>query len=58
MNEDERRGEFAVKFSKLTERNQKYVIAIQQALMFAQAAAAKAENGLDAEKAGSINNVS
>lgn len=36
MNEDKAIRDFFTKFSKLTDINQKYVIAIQQALIFAQ----------------------
>lgn len=58
MNEDKTTKEFTVKFSKLTEHNQKYIIAIQQALMFAQTGTIEAEKRLDAEKAVSLNHVS
>lgn len=36
MNEDKTIKDFSVKFSKLSEINQKYIVAIQQALIFAQ----------------------
>lgn len=36
-------NDFAAKFSRLSEHNQKYIIAIQQALMYAQENEKKAE---------------
>lgn len=36
MNEDKATRDFLIKFSKLNDINQKYIIAIQQALLFAQ----------------------
>ena len=36
MNEDNIAKDFTIKFSELTENNQRYIVAIQQALVFAQ----------------------
>lgn len=44
MNADGVARDFAVKFSKLNESNQKYILAIQQALMFAQTSAKQPDN--------------
>lgn len=43
MKEDKVTKDFVLKFNKLNEQNKKYIIAIQQALIFSQTSSEKAE---------------
>ncbi|MFV0551248.1 MAG: hypothetical protein ACK5N8_03715 [Alphaproteobacteria bacterium] len=50
MNEEKATRDFVVKFNELNEGNQTYIIAIQQALMFAQTSE-KAAKGKECDRA-------
>ena len=54
MEKNTKTKEFDFKFSELNENNQNYILAIQQALMFAQTT----ESSLEEEKKDSVKKVS
>lgn len=56
MEEEKRKKDFYTKFKQLSPDNQRYIIAIQQALMFAQISTEKAKKEKQYEKISSTIN--